>query len=195
MCIRDRPITEPIDAFKALSYIKLSGEVRDEIGTLLTDYNGELAVNIFDKNYTRTTFNNDNLSPPISFNNLGETIFRGNASINNGKFEFWFIVPKDIKIPLDNGRISFYSKRNQILLDKNGYNLDIKVGGINNNAVADVTAPKVRLYMNDESFVNGGITNQSPYFLAFLEDEHGINTASGIGHDIVAILDLSLIHI
>jgi hypothetical protein len=25
--------------------------------------------------------------------------------------------------------------------------------------------------------------------LAFLEDEHGINTASGIGHDIIAILD------
>jgi hypothetical protein len=43
--------------------------------------------------------------------------------------------------------------------------------------------------MNDESFVNGGITNESPFFLAFLEDEHGINTASGIGHDIVAILD------
>jgi hypothetical protein len=187
--VNDVPITEPIDDFKALSYIKLSGEVRDEIGTLLTDYNGELSVNIFDKNYTRTTFNNDNFSPPISFNNIGETIFRGNASINNGKFEFGFIVPKDIKIPLNNGRISFYSKRNQILLDKNGFNLDIKVGGINNNAVADVTAPKVRLYMNDESFVNGGITNQSPFFLAFLEDEHGINTASGIGHDIVAILD------
>ena len=43
--------------------------------------------------------------------------------------------------------------------------------------------------MNDETFVNGGITNESPIFLAFLEDENGINTASGIGHDIVAILD------
>jgi hypothetical protein len=43
--------------------------------------------------------------------------------------------------------------------------------------------------MNDETFVSGGITNESPFFLAFLEDEHGINTASGIGHDIVAILD------
>ena len=43
--------------------------------------------------------------------------------------------------------------------------------------------------MNDETFVYGGITNYSPIFLAFLEDEHGINTASGIGHDIVAILD------
>jgi hypothetical protein len=28
-----------------------------------------------------------------------------------------------------------------------------------------------------------------PFLLAFLEDKNGINTASGIGHDIVAILD------
>ncbi|WP_395066754.1 T9SS type A sorting domain-containing protein, partial [Flavobacterium sp.] len=95
----------------------------------------------------------------------------------------------DYKIPLGNGRVSFYAKRNQVLLDKTGYNLDIKVGGINTNAVADTTPPTVRLYMNDETFVNGGITNESPFFLAFLQDEHGINTASGIGHDIVAILD------
>ncbi len=43
--------------------------------------------------------------------------------------------------------------------------------------------------MNDEGFVSGGITNCAPRLLAFLEDENGINTASGIGHDIVAILD------
>ena len=43
--------------------------------------------------------------------------------------------------------------------------------------------------MNDETFVNGGITNESPIFLAFLEDDNGINTASGIGHDIIAFLD------
>lgn len=187
--VNDVSITQPIDDFKALSFVKLTGEVQDENGNPLPSYNGELAVNIFDKNYTRSTFNNDGFSPPISFTNLGETIFRGNASINNGLFEFGFVVPKDIKIPVGNGRLNFYSKRDQILLDKSGYNLDIKVGGINLNAVADVTPPKVRLYMNDETFVNGGITNQSPFFLAFVTDEHGINTASGIGHDIVAILD------
>lgn len=187
--VNDIPITQPIDDFKALSYVKLSGEVQDENGNLLNYYNGELAVSVFDKNYSQSTFNNDGYSPPITFQNLGETIFRGNASVSNGQFEFGFVVPKDIKIPLGNGRISFYAKRGQILLDKTGYNLDIKVGGINLDAVADEIPPKVRLYMNDETFVNGGITNQSPYFLAFLEDEHGINTASGIGHDIVAILD------
>lgn len=187
--VNDIPISQPIDNLQALAYVKLSGEVQDEFGNLLNSYNGELAVNIFDKDYTRSTFNNDGFSPQITFNNLGETIFRGNASVVNGQFEFGFVVPKDIRIPIGNGRISFYAKRDQTLLDKTGHNTTIKVGGINLNAVADTTPPKVRLYMNDESFVNGGITNESPFFLAFLEDEHGINTSSGIGHDIVAILD------
>ena len=76
-----------------------------------------------------------------------------------------------------------------MLEDQAGYNSQIKVGGVNLAAPSDTTPPKVGLYMNDTNFVSGGITNNSPIFLAFLEDEHGINTASGIGHDIVAILD------
>lgn len=198
--VNDIPINQPIDDFKALSYVKISGEVQDENGQLLSNYNGELATNIFDKSYTKSTFGNDGqvyeIGEPqagqliiLDFITMGETIFRGNSSINAGKFEFGFVVPKDIKIPLGNGKISFYSKRNQILLDKTGLNVDIKVGGINTNAPIDVTAPTVRLYMNDETFVNGGITNESPFFLAFLNDANGINTASGIGHDLVAILD------
>jgi Peptidase family C25 len=187
--VNDMPITGPIDDFQSLAFVKIAGEVLDENNNLLSNYNGELSVNIFDKNVIRTTLNNDGYSPPIDFTTLGETIFRGNASITNGKFEFGFVVPRDIRIPIDNGRISFYSKRDQILLDKTGFNNDIKIGGINNNAVADEIGPTVKLYMNDETFVNGGITNESPFFLAILEDEHGINTASGIGHDIVGILD------
>lgn len=196
--VNDIPISQPIDDFKALSYVKITGEVRDETGSLLNNYNGELAVTIFDKDYTKNTLRNDNYDAMISptatatyfpFTSLGEAIFRGNASVTNGSFEFGFVVPRDIKIPLGNGRISFYTKRNQTRLDKTGYNVNIKVGGINTNAPADTTPPKVRLYMNDETFLNGGNTNQSPYFLAFLDDEHGINTASGIGHDIVAVLD------
>ena len=44
--------------------------------------------------------------------------------------------------------------------------------------------------MNDENFVFGGMTDQDPVLLAFVNDSTGINTVgSGIGHDIVAILD------
>lgn len=187
--VNDIPITDTIPDFQSLAPMKITGEVQDDNGSLLTTYNGEIAINIFDKQITRSTLNNDFLSPPIDFNILGETIFRGNASVVNGKFEINFVVPRDIRISVDNGKISFYAKRNQIRLDKTGYNTDIKIGGVNLNAVADNTGPTVKLYMNDETFVNGGITNSSPFLLAILEDEHGINTASGIGHDIVGILD------
>nr|WP_278022793.1 type IX secretion system sortase PorU [Flavobacterium ginsengisoli] len=187
--VNDIVISQAIPDLKSLSKIKISGEITDENNTLLSNYNGELATAIFDKLITNTTLNNDGYSPPMQFKTLGETIFRGNASVTNGQFEFSFVVPRDIRIPVDNGRISFYSKKNEALENQTGYNNTIKIGGINENAPQDNISPKVKLYMNDETFVSGGITNESPFLLAFLEDENGINTASGIGHDIVAILD------
>lgn len=182
-------ISQAIPDFKSLSKIKISGEITDENNVLLSNYNGELATAIFDKMITNSTLNNDGFSPPIQFKTLGETIFRGNASVTNGQFEFSFVVPRDIRIPVDSGKISFYSKKNATLENQTGYNNTIKIGGINENAPQDNISPKVKLYMNDETFVSGGITNESPFLLAVLEDENGINTASGIGHDIVAILD------
>ena len=187
--VNDIPVSQPIEDFKSLAKMKLTGEITDENNILLTNYNGELFTTIFDKIISRTTLNNDGYSPAMNFNTLGETIFRGNASITNGQFEFSFVVPRDIRIPLGNGKISFYAEKNLQLENETGYDTSIKVGGINENAVVDNISPRLKLYMNDETFVSGGTTNESPFLLANLEDESGINTASGIGHDIVAILD------
>ena len=183
-------------SLQALSLATLTGEVLDENNGLIANYNGDLAVQVYDKDLNRLTLDNDGASlppynqPKLNFATLGEVIYRGNASVVNGKFEFSFIVPQDIQIPVGNARVSFYTKRsNPILQNQTGYNTQIKVGGVNIAAPSDTTPPKLKLYMNDTNFVSGGITNKSPIFLAFLEDENGINTASGIGHDIVAILD------
>ncbi|MGB3775892.1 MAG: FlgD immunoglobulin-like domain containing protein, partial [Leeuwenhoekiella sp.] len=115
--------------------------------------------------------------------------YRGQASVVNGAFDFDFVVPKDALIPTGNGRVSFYAKRENQLEDQTGSTQEIIVGGLNENAPEDNVGPLINLYMNDESFVNGGITNTSPFLLVKLEDDNGINTASGIGHDLVAILD------
>ncbi|RXR17885.1 type IX secretion system sortase PorU [Flavobacterium amnicola] len=192
--INDVPVSGTTDLLKALSFVKLSGEVVDESNAVISNYNGELSVSVFDKEIDRVTLGNDGTVVGtgvfiMDFKTLGETIFRGNASVTNGQFEFGFIVPRDIKIAEGNGRVSFYAKKNAVLEDQTGYDLSIKVGGVNVNAEADTKPPRVRIYMNDETFASGGITSQNPLFLAFLEDEHGINTASGIGHDIVAYLD------
>ncbi|MFY7742025.1 MAG: type IX secretion system sortase PorU [Flavobacterium sp.] len=195
--INDEAIETSSTVLNALSKIKLSGEIRNIDGNiLLSNYNGDIAVQIFDKSINRNTLGNDgtrngsNNLIIMNFQTLGETIFRGNATVTNGLFEIEFIVPRDISIPLGNGRVSFYAKSAvPNLQDQTGYNVSIPIGGINENAIEDNIGPRVRLYMNDQSFISGGITNESPFFLAFLEDENGINTASGIGHDIVAILD------
>jgi hypothetical protein len=198
--VNDLPISGTFDDFKSLGVMKVAGQVVDENNAILENYDGTLAVTIFDKNINVTTLRNDltdaliddnpdTTAPTMSFVTLGETIFRGNANVANGNFEFNFVVPRDIRVPLGNGRISFYAKQNNELLDQTGVNTDIKVGGINENAAADTTPPTVKLFMNDESFISGGITNESPILLALLEDENGMNTASGIGHDMVAILD------
>lgn len=204
--VNEMPINGSFDDFKSLAVMKVAGQVVDENNLPLNDYNGALSVTIFDKNIQQNTLRNDfvdavvnitkingitveTLGSTMPFNALGETIFRGNANVTNGNFEFDFVVPRDIRVPLGNGRISFYAKKSNQFLDQTGLNTDIKVGGINENAVADTTPPTVKLFMNDESFISGGITNESPIFLALLEDENGLNTASGIGHDMIAILD------
>ena len=193
--INDVPIGQTTDTLKALSYVKLAGEVTDVSGNLLNTYNGVLSTTIYDKPIERQTLANDNTRlngqlVKLDFTTLGEIIFRGQASVKNGQFEFDFVVPKDIGIPVGFGKVSFYSKNESSTEDQAGAAINtVKIGGLNENAPEDNTGPVITLYMNDENFVTGGITNESPTLLAKLEDLNGINTASGIGHDIVAIID------
>ena len=193
--INDVPVGQATDTLKALSHAKLSGEVTDISGNVLSSYNGTLSTTIYDKELDRQTLANDGTRLAgqlikLDYTTLGEIIFRGQASITNGQFEFDFVVPKDIGIPVGYGRVSFYAKTESPIQDQAGVSINVlEIGGLNENAAEDNTGPTVTLYMNDENFVSGGITNESPSLLAKLEDENGINTASGIGHDIVAIID------
>ncbi|WP_142783968.1 type IX secretion system sortase PorU [Changchengzhania lutea] len=193
--INDVPLEQATDTLKALSYVKLAGEVTGLSGNILNDYSGTLSTTIYDKDISRQTLANDGTTLngeliTLDFRTSGEIIFRGQASVTNGQFEFDFVVPKDIGIPVGFGKVSFYAKNSTKLEDQTGASINtVKIGGINENAVADNIGPVIALYMNDENFVSGGITNESPTLLVKLEDDNGINTASGIGHDIVAILD------
>ncbi|MCX7551919.1 type IX secretion system sortase PorU [Xanthomarina sp. F2636L] len=193
--VNDAPITGTTDVLQALSKVKLSGEVLDLSGNVMTDYNGILSTTIYDKKIERQTLGNDRTRDGgqiiiMDFETLGPIIFRGQSSVTNGQFDIEFVVPKDIGIPVDFGRVSFYAKKEGIHVDHTGASVDqIQIGGLNADAPEDNIGPVIAAYMNDESFVSGGITNRSPSLLVKLEDENGINTASGIGHDIVGILD------
>jgi len=182
------PVSQSLDTISALSHVYFDGIVTNNTGQTDTNFNGEVSLTVYDKPQDKETLNNDGNAAIMTFDTQESKIFRGRASVANGQFSFDFVAPRDIRIAYGFGKLSFYANNEQI--DKGGYNLDVVVGGINEEAPEDNEGPNLRLYMNDESFIDGGSTNQSPLFLAFFEDENGINTSlTSVDHDIVATLD------
>jgi hypothetical protein len=86
------------------------------------------------------------------------------------------------------GKISYYA--NNETEDATGYDKKVYIGGSATNAASDNVGPVIKPYMNDEKFVNGGITKPNSTLLVKLSDDNGINyTGNSIGHDITAVLD------
>ena len=183
-----KDISQPLDTLKALSKVLFEGVVVDDSNLVLTDFNGSLSTTAFDKPIDKTTLDNDGFGVKMIFDTQDSKLFRGKSTVKNGRFKFDFIVPKDIKIAYGKGKLSFYAENGEI--DKAGYNFDVVVGGINKNAPDDTVGPEIQLYMNDESFIEGGNTNVSPNLIAVLSDPSGINTSlTAVDHDIVGVLD------
>jgi hypothetical protein len=151
-------------------------------------FNGSVYPAIYDKPQTINTLANDPGSQAVSFTAQNNILFKGKASVTGGKFAFSFKVPKDINYQYGNGRISLYAENGN--KDGNGSFTNFIIGGVGNNIDNDKEGPQIKPYLNDESFVNGSISNEHPILIVKLADSSGINTVgTGIGHDIVATLD------
>jgi hypothetical protein len=172
---------------KALQPITLQGEVREN-NALVPDFNGVVTVTVYDKRRTLQTRGTEASKMPYQMRDI--VLFKGQATVTNGKFTISFIVPKDIRYNIGTGKVQMYAQHNTELKDASGANINIHVGGSFSNPATDNTPPKVKLYMDTPSFVSGGEVSRESTFWAILEDESGINISqAGLGHEIVAIVD------
>lgn len=177
---------EPIDTLKALSFNELEGEVRDNFGCVMNDFNGVVYVSVYDKENTVYT-KGDHGYDPQPFEVRNSMIFNGKTNVENGKFKIGFTVPKDIRYDYGKGLISLYATDYQT--DANGSFDNVVVGGYDETVTPDTIGPEVYVYIDDTLFVDGGITSENPYIIAKIRDKAGINTSgAGIGHDIMAVL-------
>jgi hypothetical protein len=186
--VNGKDISSQVDTLSATEPALMEGEVDDNSGALLASFNGTAYLSLFDKPLTITTLGNDPTSQPAPFSDQESTLFKGKASVQNGKFMFRFKVPKDINYQYGNGKISLYAHDG--INDANGFSNSIIIGGISTTLSPDNQGPEIKAYLNDDKFVNGSIANANPILLLELADSSGINTgSSGIGHDIVATVD------
>jgi len=177
-----------MDTIRALSKMTVKGHFEDFNGNILNDFNGVLSPSIFDKPKTQNTLGQDPTSTIVTFETQRNIVYKGKASVVNGNFEFTFVVPKDINFAYGPGKISYYGENG--ITDAMGQDKRFIIGGIDPVGISDMVGPTIDLYLNDESFVSGGITDETPILIAELFDENGINTVgNGIGHDLMAIID------
>jgi hypothetical protein len=124
----------------------------------------------------------------MTFYTQTSTLFKGKTEVTNGEFELSFIMPRDINYQFGFGKISYYARSDDGRIAAGSFE-KITVGGAI-PGTDDTEGPKIRLFMNDTLFRDGGITDQNPKLIAFLHDEIGINTSDeGIGHQITATLN------
>ncbi|MBL7939443.1 MAG: type IX secretion system sortase PorU [Flavobacteriales bacterium] len=176
-----------IDTLKALATVRIRGFIDGGDGQPMADFNGQVIPIVYDKAQTQSTLANDG-GNPFTFKLRNNIIYRGRATVTNGQFNFTFVVPKDINYQVGPGRISCYAESWD--MNASGYSDSVLVGSTATDVALDEAGPAIDLFLNDESFVRGGLTDQSPLLFAKLFDENGINTVgSSIGHDLLAVLD------
>ena len=186
--INNQSQTNIPDTLSALEEITITGEIRDASGNKMNEFSGVVFPTVFDKATEIWTNANYGEDVRVPFFLRKNSLYKGKVAVTNGSFTFSFIIPKDISYQFGIGKISYYARSKET--DASGYDENIIVGGYNNRAFADNEGPLIRLYINDQNFVSGGITNQDPNLLAYVSDESGINTVgNGIGHDILGVLD------
>lgn len=181
----------PLADFKAGSIARVSGHVEDAAGLKLTDYSGVLSATVYDSESTITCLNNDGeADEPMTYVTRDKRLYSGRDSVRNGDFSITFPVPMDIKYSGESGRILLYAIDNEKRREANGYSEQVTVGGSSDELSGDNEGPQIRAYLNREDFVSGGTVNASPYFVAILEDESGINvTNTAVGHDLELSID------
>ena len=176
------------DTLAALDRVRLSGYVQHRTtGQLNQEFNGVVTVEVLDKPTTTETRGND--GGTMQFEQRNSVIHRGRARVRDGQFTLDFVMPKNIVYRTGPGKITSYAQ--SALSDAHGARTSVIVGGSSRRTSEDTEPPSVRLFLDDTTFVSGGLTGSNTTLLAHLEDISGINiTTTSLGQEVEA----SLVH-
>ena len=181
---------------KAGSQVVVQGHVATLGGALATDFSGLLYASVFDnmedivcRNNAKEKDADGNVLAPFAYRERTKKFFVGSDSVRNGQFAFTFRVPMDINYSMESGLINFYAIDNTLRQEAKGMFDGFLLGGTEDDLTNDGSGPGIQMYLNSPDFVSGGKVNETPLFVAKLEDADGINTTGNIGHNLTVIVD------
>ena len=179
----------------ALSQIRISGRVAqgtDSTVPTTQSFNGTVTVTLYDAPTleTATTIFSDYAPVHDSYYIDGPILYRGTATVTNGRFTITFIIPKDVKLDTAAAKLSGYafSDDNRSAL---GSTRNIQLVGADSVlSVIDTTGPSIAVYLGNRTFRSGDAVSEHSTVIADVSDLHGLNTSTAsIGHSFVAWVD------
>ena len=180
-------------SFKALDRVVLEGKIVDESGATVNGFNGKIKTNVFDSRQKVNSIQTDDNGGHFSFFDYLNVVYMGNNEVKDGEFSVSFNVPLDISYAKDNGKMNFYAYDEETGMDANGSYSKYQFSGTGSDLNYGDEGPEIlSMFLNSESFKDGDNVNETPFFVARVFDEEGINmTGSGLGHDITICIDNS----
>ena len=183
--VNGQPVGSVPIMLKAASVARVSGHIENA-----TRFNGTMTAVVLDSKELVTCRQNASADADSSFQfyNRSKAIYSGSDSVVAGKFSLRFAVPVDLNYSGDTGEMNIYAVNNEHTLTAHGYTDNFVLGG--SAALTDTVGPKIFCYLNTPDFVSGDRVNTTPYFVAQISDDDGINaTGNGVGHDMQLIID------
>lgn len=175
---------------KAGAQVTVKGHVANMGGGRAVNFSGMLYASVFDNIEEVVCRNNAKADlTPFVYHERTKKFFVGSDSVRNGEFAFTFRVPLDINYSRKSGLINLYAVDSTYVQEAMGTFSDFLLGDTEDELVNDGEGPKIQLYLNSTAFVSGDQVNETPRLVAVVEDADGINTAGGLGHNLVAIID------
>mgnify|MGYP000845254749 FL=1 len=179
-------LAQPVP-MRALERVTVRGYVQDVAGQLDPGFNGVATLTVFDAERQKPLPYWRYMPTPY-YLVREDLIWRGQVDVQNGRFAATFVVPKDILYSNRRGRISAYAYNAET--HAAGYTEGFVVGGTAASIPDDREGPEIRLYLNDTTFVSGGLVPPNPRLIVQLYDASGINTVgAGLGHELLLIID------
>lgn len=174
------------------SVIEVTGHITGE-QTMADNFTGVVTATIRDAEETITCRLNNTTSEGADtafvYQDRTKILYHGSDSVRNGQFSFTFAVPKDISYTEGSGLMTLYAVNSSKSSEAHGLCDRFVLNG--SSALAnDSIGPSIYCYLNSSSFTNGGRVNSTPYFVAELYDDSGINASgSSVGHDLELVID------
>ena len=170
--------------------VRLTGHVQDMARQVMDDFQGVLTSRLFDSQVTVTCRNNADATSAFTYRDRTAVLCESRDSVRAGQFVLEFVVPVDISYSDASGRFVFYAIDDARQREADGYCERFTLGGLDDGLDADTIGPRIMAWLNSEDFQEGGVVNATPYFLAQIEDESGVNVSgTGVGHNLSLVID------